>query len=60
MEAMYSAKNKQAEYGFHLSGGGRPAPRQVNVDDGQVAPGQLAQHAHARLAMVDRLEIIES
>jgi hypothetical protein len=33
--------------------------RQI-FDEGQVAPGQLAQHAHARLAMVDRLEIIEA
>jgi hypothetical protein len=33
--------------------------RQI-FDEGQVAPGQLAQHAHAHLAMVDRLEIIEA
>ena len=29
-------------------------------DEGQVAAGQLAQHAHAGLAMVDRFEIIEA
>ena len=33
--------------------------RQI-FDQGQVAPGQLAQHAHARLAMVNRRKIIEA
>src|SRR5437762_13331297 len=33
--------------------------RQI-FDDGQVAPGEFSQHPHARLAMVDRLEIIEA
>src|SRR5438876_7364020 len=33
--------------------------RQI-FDDRQVAPGEFSQHPHARLAMVDRLEIIEA
>src|SRR5437667_10459752 len=33
--------------------------RQI-FDDGQVAPGEFSQHQNARLAMVDRLEIIEA
>ena len=33
--------------------------RQI-FDQGQVTPTQFAQHAYARFAMVDRLEIIEA
>ena len=32
-------------------------PRQI-FDDGQITPGQFPQHAHAGLAVVDRLEMI--
>ncbi|HEX9111439.1 MAG TPA: hypothetical protein VF845_08165 [Terriglobales bacterium] len=32
-------------------------PRQV-FDDRQITPGQLAQHPHTRLAMVDRLQMV--
>jgi len=34
-------------------------PRKIFVD-GQITSGQLAQHTHAGLAMVDRFEIIET
>src|SRR5438309_4576128 len=34
-------------------------PRKI-FDDGQITSGQLAQHTHAGLAMVDRFEIIET
>ena len=33
--------------------------RQI-FDDGQITPRQLPQHPHAGLAVVDRLEIIET
>jgi hypothetical protein len=35
----------------------RHDPRHI-FDDGQITPGQLPQHAHAALAMVDRLQLV--